>query len=74
LIYVKNHAILLAVALLPTIFKGVRLAIKGIGLLDSLLDECERESRKEQGKLAEARRKMAEVYAKVSNSTGKENK
>jgi hypothetical protein len=60
------------VALFPAIFKGIRLVVKAVGLVDSVLDEFDRENQKEQDKLAGPRRKMSEIYVKVSNSAGKE--
>lgn len=70
----KVYAIIPIVSLFPAIFKGVRLVLKAVTLIDSVLDEFEREDRKKQDELAGPRRKQSEIYRDVSNSAGKENK
>ncbi len=49
------------------IFKTLRAVIKAIGLLDALIDECEREIAHKQ----EASKRVSKIYENVYNFTGK---
>jgi hypothetical protein len=55
-----------------SILKNLRTFVKAVGLLDAFLDELDRERIAEQAEKERASRKMADIYQKASDLTGKD--